>query len=86
MDILKSIPILTDDDKQDEPVMTLEDILKIHPSLTLEDSLTFKIFITHRPDLSKEEYGIYMQIIDRLQNNERIRYETAMKGMIAADY
>lgn len=83
MDILNSIPILS----PATPVkpVSLKDIQAVHSSLTLENPLTFQIFLTKRPDLSDSERDIYMQIIERLRANEKFRYETAMQYMVEAD-
>ena len=82
MDILNSIPILSELNPV-KPV-TLEDIQRIHPSLTLENPLTFQIVLTKRPDLAESEKAIYMQIIERLRANEKFRYESAMASMATA--
>jgi hypothetical protein len=82
MDILNSIPVLSEQNPV-KPV-TLEDIQRIHTSLTLENPLTFQIFLTKRPDLAESEKAIYMQIIERLRANEKFRYETTMAQMTLA--
>lgn len=84
MDILKNIPELTEDDC--EVKISLFDIQKLHKSLTLENPLTYKLFLSKRLDLKEDEREIYTQIIKRLESNERIRYQKAMKDMIIADY
>jgi hypothetical protein len=83
MDILDNIPIF----KEGAPLppVTLEDIQRIHPSLTLDNALTFVIFLSKRPDLEEKEKNIYQQIINRLYENERIKYEAAMKNMVTAN-
>jgi hypothetical protein len=83
MDILNSIPILT----KEKPVVavTLKDIQAIHSSLTLDNPLTFEIFLIKRPDIVLDERNVYLEIIKRLRDNEKIRYETAMESMITAD-
>lgn len=82
MDILNSIPVLS----ELTPVkpISLEDIQSIHSSLTLENPLTFQIFLTKRPDLEESEKAIYLQIIERLRANEKFRYETAIATMVTA--
>ena len=80
MDILNSIPILNE---EDTIKVQVEDISNIHPSLTFDNPLTFEIFLSKRPDLSKEDVEIYKEIIKRLQNNdEKIRYSKCFKEMI----
>jgi len=86
MDILNSIPELTEETVIVEKPITLEQVQEIHKSLTLDNSLTFKVFLSKRPDLSEEERSVYLKIIERLEKNERIRYQTAMKEMIDANY
>lgn len=82
MDILNSIPILS----ETAPVapVSLKDIQAIHSSLTLENPLTFMIFLSKRPDLGEADRDIYLQIIERLKANEKFRYETAMSFMVTA--
>lgn len=88
MDILNLIPELDDKEESSTSIrmVTVEDIQQLHSSLTLSNSLTFKIFLIKRPDLSAEERAIYIKIINRLEKNERIRYTTCMKDMIDANY
>jgi len=82
MDILNKIPVLS----EQNPVkkITLEDIQMIHSSLTLDNPLTFQIFLSKRMDLEESERNIYFQIIERLKANEKFRYETAMSSMVDA--
>jgi len=82
MDILNSIPILSETNPV-KPV-SLEDIQRIHSSLTLENPLTFMIFVSKRPDLAESEKAIYLQIIERLKANEKFRYETTMANMVTS--
>lgn len=86
MDILNSIPDLTEEGFIEESKIKVEDIVKIHKSLTLDNPLTFKVFLSKRPDLKEEDKEIYLKIIEKLERNERIRYQTAMKEMIDANY
>lgn len=81
MDILNSIPILTE---EDTIKIQIEDIGNMHPSLTFDNPLTYTIFLSKRPDLSIEDVQIYKEIIKRLQNNEKIRYSKCFKEMIDA--
>lgn len=82
MDILNSIPVLS----EQNPVkhITLKDIQSIHASLTLENPLTFIIFLSKRPDLEQKDKDIYLQIIERLKANERFQYEKSIATMIDA--
>lgn len=86
MDILNSIPELEEESSANINKVKVEDISQLHSSLTLSNPLTYKIFLSERPDLSDEEKAIYVKIINRLERNERIRYTTCMKDMIDADY
>tara|TARA_R110000822_G_scaffold141315_5_gene279095 strand:- start:442 stop:714 length:273 start_codon:yes stop_codon:yes gene_type:complete len=81
MDILNSIEILVENEEGVIPRIELQEIMGYHESLTYDNSLTYKIFLLKRPDLSKEEVDIYKEIINRLENNDRIRYETAFRNM-----
>ena len=78
MDILNSIPILDEEVSK----FQLDDASSIHFSLTLDNPLTYKIFLSKRPDLSKEDIEIYEQIIQRLEHNERVRYGACFKNMV----
>jgi hypothetical protein len=82
MDILNSIPVLSETNPV-KPV-SLEDIQRIHSSLTLENPLTFMIFLSKRPDLAESEKGIYLQIIERLKANEKFKYESTMAYMVSS--
>ena len=79
MDILNSIPIL---DEEEDNKLQLEDIEGYHSSLTLDNPLTYKIFLSKRLDLAEEEKEIYKEIIKRLEHNEAIKYKKAMACMI----
>jgi len=83
MDILNSIPVLS----EAAPVapVSLKDIQAIHSSLTLDNPLTFEIFLVKRPDIADDEKQIYLEIIKRLRDNEKFRYESAMSSMMTAD-
>jgi len=64
------------------PKFQLEDAEKIHKSLTLDNSLTYIVFLDKRPDLSEEEKEIICEIIKRLQENEALEYKLSMDKMI----
>lgn len=81
MDILNSIPVLNELNPV-KPV-SLQDIQALHKSLTLENPLTFIIFLSKRPDLEETERNIYLQIIERLKANEKFRYETVIATMVS---
>lgn len=82
MDILNSIPILSEANPV-KPV-SLEDIQRIHSSLTLDNPLTFMIFLSKRPDLGEAEKDIYVKIIERLKANEKFKYESTMAYMVSS--
>ena len=86
MDILNSIPDLSEEVLIETIKLKPEDMEKIHKSFTLDNPMTFKVFLSKRPDLPEEEKEIYFKIIEKLERNERIRYQTAMKDMITANY
>jgi len=81
MDILNSIPVLSELNPV-KPV-SLQDIQALHKSLTLENPLTFIIFLSKRPDLEETERNTYLQIIERLKANEKFRYEAAIATMVS---
>jgi hypothetical protein len=85
MDIRNSIPVLIEEEDL-SPVTTLEDVQKLHKSLTLDNPMTFKVFLSKRPDLEENKKDIYLKIIERLEHNERIKYKKAMAIMVTADY
>ena len=80
MSLLEQIPVLTDADFEN-PVLQLEDIALIHHSLTLDNPLTYHIFVGKREDLSEAEKQYYLAVAERLQNNEQLKYKYAIKNM-----
>jgi len=78
--ILESIPVKTEEDII-APKFELEDAQKIHRLLTLDNPLTYAIFLDKRPDLSEEDRETVFQIIKRLQENETLQYRLAMEKM-----
>ena len=78
--ILESIP-----EKKIEdiiaPKFQLEDCEKLHKSLTLENPLTYLVFLDRRPDLSEEDKEIIHQIIARLKSNDETEYKYWMEKM-----
>jgi hypothetical protein len=83
IELLNSIPVMSEETRV--KLVSLKDIQELHSSLTLMNPLTFQIFISKRPDLPEEEKNTYLEIIKRLQDNEKFRYETAMAGMVTAN-
>ena len=80
-DILENIPIKTEEQLFNKK-FSLEDCEKIHKSLTLDNPLTYIVFIDKRPDLSEEDKNIIYEIIKKLKENERIEYKYHMEKMI----
>jgi len=79
--ILDAIPTKTVEDIV-APKFQLEDAQKIHPLLTLDNYLTYMVFLEKRPDLTEEEKEVIYQIIKRLQDNEKLEYKLHMDNMI----
>ena len=83
IELLNNIPVLSE--LNPVKLISLKDVQALHNSLTLENPLTFQIFLMKRLDLLEEEKQTYLEIIKRLQANEKFRYETAMAGMVTAN-
>lgn len=83
MDILNSIPILTEEQVgESKPKIKVEHMTSIHKSFTKDNPVTYKVFLSMRPDIQGDEREIYIQIIQRLQDNETLQFTTQMKKMI----
>jgi hypothetical protein len=80
LQILESIETLTVEDVAC-PKIELDDLQVIHPSLTLDKPLTYKVFLSKREDLSDEEKEVIQQIISKLEYNEKIKYEHYLNVM-----
>lgn len=80
LQILESIETLTVEDIAC-PKLELDDLKVIHPSLTLDKPLTYKVFLSKREDLPDEEKEIIRQIINKLEYNEKLRYEHYLNVM-----
>ena len=80
-DILDSIPVIKEADVTDRKV-TLEDVIKLHPTLDYEDPLTYAIFLDRRPDLSEEDKNCIIQIMRRLSENRQTLYNAVKKDMV----
>lgn len=74
-DLLHSIPEVKPEDKNH---LQLEDMEKIHHSLTLDNPLTYYVFMDRRPDLSKEYRNTTFKII---QKNISTTYEVGCSKM-----
>lgn len=74
------ISILTSiEDFSIEKKNTIEDILLLHPTLSLDDPLTYMIYLSHIPDVSAEEKDTIYQIIEKLNKNQKNMYNAAYK-------
>jgi len=83
--ILQSIPVKTEEDII-APKFQLEDAEKIHNYLTLDNPLTYMVFLDKRPDLEEEEKQIIYEIIKRLNQNEALEYQLSMDKMIEPSF
>jgi hypothetical protein len=80
-DILENIPVKTEEQLLCKK-FTLEDCERIHKSLTLDNPLTYIVFMDRRPDLSEEDKNILFEIIKKLKENEQIEYKFHMDKML----
>ena len=80
-DILENIPVKTEEELLNKK-FTLEDCVNIHKSLTLDNYLTYIVFMDKRPDLTEEDKNIIYEIIKKLKENEQIEYKFHMDKMI----
>lgn len=85
MSLLDSIPVLTEEDFEN-PKLQVEDLVYLHSSLTLDNPMTYKIFLGKREDLPEDEKEYYLEVIKRLENNESLRYKHAIKRMKDANF
>jgi hypothetical protein len=67
------------------PKFQLEDAEKIHKFLTLDNPLTYMVFLDKRPDLTEEEREVIIEIIKRLQENEALEYKLSYDKMISVE-
>ena len=79
--ILENIPVKTEEQLNNQK-FTLEDCELIHKSLTLDNYLTYIVFMDRRPDLSEEDKNIIYEIIKKLKENEHTEYKFHMDKMI----
>jgi len=71
--------------KEDLKNVQLEDMQKIHPSLDLENPLTYIVYMDRRPDLTSDQRDVVWKIVDRLNGNNNVIYEDAAAGMDVAN-
>lgn len=77
-ELLENIPELKEEELTK---IKLEDISKYHESLTLDNPLTYIIFMKKRDDLTDHDKEIIYKIIDRLRDNELVKYEMIKKQL-----
>lgn len=70
--------------KEDLKNVQLEDMQKIHPSLDLENPLTYIVYMDRRPDLTSDQRDVVWKIVDKLNGNNNVVYEDAAAGMDVA--
>lgn len=51
-----------------------EDMVKIHPSLTEDNPMSYAFFLSMRPDLTDEEKHSILELITILRERENIQY------------
>lgn len=76
--ILTSIPEVKKEDILSNKVL-IEDIEKIHHTLTLDNPLTYIIYMNYNKDLSTEERNDIYRIIDRLKKNNKNAFEASIE-------
>ena len=78
LDILESIPEVKKEDVIKNRLL-LEDIEKIHPTLTLYNPLTYFIYLYREKDLSIEDRNVIFKIIAKLKKNNIILNEAMVE-------
>lgn len=76
--ILNSIPEVSKE-RLESGLFELEDVLNLHPLLSLDDALTYIIFLRMRPDLNEDQVSTIREIIIKINRNERLYYEQESK-------
>lgn len=59
----------------------LEDLMQVHSSFTLESAELWCMFLSLRPDLSKEEVADIKQIIERIKHNDTVKFSSMLADM-----
>lgn len=77
-EILDSIPEVKKEDLITNKLL-LEDIQKMHHSLTLDNPLTYFIYLDREKDLTIEERNVIFRIISRLKKNNQILGEATIE-------
>jgi hypothetical protein len=86
-EVLNRIEYLNELEKQSgkDNILEVEDLERLHPSLTLDNYLTFIIFLKLRDDLTEYEIDCYKQLIDKMKQREKkeiSKYETRFLNTI----
>ena len=81
MDILNSIPVLSEVNPV-KPV-SLEDIQRIHSSLTLENPITYKKFLTKRPEIGEAEKNKKAEAIEIAAQLAEVKAKATARQAIA---
>lgn len=58
---------------------TIERIQRLSPYLTKQSPELYKIFLAKRPDLGETVKEYYLELIKKLEENEKKKYEDALK-------
>jgi hypothetical protein len=77
-EILDSIPEVKKEDLIKNKLL-LEDIQKMHHTLTLDNPLTYFVYLDREKDLTVEERNVIFKIISRLKKNNNVVYETVIE-------
>lgn len=78
MDFLNKLTYLTKEDIENND-LTLKAIEKICPFLHQYNPLTYKVFMKYRSNLTNDEIEYFTEIIKRLEYNENLKIEEALK-------
>ena len=77
-DLLESIPDVKKSDLLESKI-NLEDIEKLHPSLTYDNPLTYFVYLDRRKDLSIDERNTCFKIIEKLKQNNKNKHEAIIE-------
>lgn len=72
--LLDNIPVVKKEDVLNEKI-TLEDIQNIHYTLTLDNPLTYIVYLQYDKTLTTEQRNDIYRIIDKLKKNQKNLYE-----------
>ena len=78
LNILESIPEVKKDDLVKNKLL-IEDIEKMHPSLTLDNPLTYFIYLDREKNLSIEDRNVIFKIIAKLKQNNITLHQTMIE-------